>query len=81
MFVSAKTQKVQTSEKIIMFYVNSCKTEALLMVNLQRESFFDPRNPADPYFRTGRQMRSNMPLYHLTYENPYQHSCWGKKTV
>ena len=71
-------KKSQKSEKTIMFYVKNCKNDALLMVNLQRECFFDPRNPRGTLFRAGSLFATNTPLYYLVHENPYQHSCWGK---
>ena len=37
--------------------------------------------PAEPYFRAGRPIKTNIPLYYLTHENPYQHSCWGKSST
>ena len=74
-------QKTQKSEKTIMFYMKNCKNDALLVKNLQRECFFDPRNPRGTLFRTGRLLGTNTPLYYLAYENPYKRSCWGKKRV
>ena len=70
-------QKTQKSEKTITFYMKNCKSEALLMRNLQRERFFDPRNPRGTLFRAGRAIATNTPLYYLVHENPYQRSCWG----
>ena len=61
-----------------MFYVTNDKNDALLMVNLQRECFFDTRNPRGTLFRAGSPMGSNTPVYYLVHENPYQRSCWGK---
>ena len=71
-------KKSQKSEKNIMFYMKNCKNDALLVKNLQRECFFDTRNPRGTLFRAGSLMGSNTPLYYLAHENPYQHSCWGK---
>ena len=51
------------------------------MRNLQRERFFDPRNPRGTLFRAGSLIGSNTPLYYLAHENPYQRSCWGKRDV
>ena len=62
-----------------MFYVKNCKNDALLMVNLQPECFFDTRNPHGTLFRAGSPMGTNTPVYYLVHENPYQRSCWGKK--
>ena len=64
-----------------MFYMKNCKNETLLMVNLQRECFFDMRNPRGTLFRAGRPMGTNTPVYDLVHENPYQRSCWGKKAT
>ena len=61
-------------KKKITLYLKNRTTEALLMANLQRKCFFDP---AEPYFWTGRPIGTKIPLYYLTYENPYQRSCWG----
>ena len=66
----AKMQKTQKSEKTIMFYMKSCKNDALLVKNLQRECFFNPRNPRGTLFRTGSLLGSKTPLYYLVYENP-----------
>ena len=38
---------------------------------------FGPRNHGGTLFRAGRQLGSNMPLYYLVHEGPYQQSCWG----
>ena len=62
-----------------MFYMKNCKNDALLVKNLQRECFFDPRNPRGTLFRTGSLLGSKTPLYYLAYENPYKRSCWGKR--
>ena len=67
----AKMRKTQKSDKTIMFYMKNCKNDALLVKNLQRECFFNPRNPRGTLFRTGRPLGSNTPLYYLAYENPY----------
>ena len=40
--------------------------EALLMVNLQRECFFDPRNPRGTLFRAGSPTKTNTPLYYFS---------------
>ena len=63
----AKMQKTQKSEKTIMIYMKNSKNETLLMVNLQRECFFDTRNPAEPYFRADVPIDTNMPLYYFLY--------------
>ena len=39
---------------------------------------FDPQNLVEPYFRAGSPIGANIPLYYLTYENPYQQGCRGK---
>ena len=66
----AKMQKTQKSEKTIMFYMKNCENDALLVKNLQRECFFNPRNPRGTLFRTGSLLGSKTPLYYLAYENP-----------
>ena len=63
-----------------MFYVKNCKNETLLMVNLQRECFFDMRNPAEPYFRAGVPIVSNMPLYIFSIRTPIC-KLLGKKSI
>ena len=68
-------------EKTITFFTKIYEKEALLMVNLQRERFFDPRNPRGTLFRTGSPYGTNTPVYYLVHENPYQRSCWGKKQL
>ena len=47
------------------------------MRNLQRERFFDPRNPRGTLFRAGRPIANITNTYYLVHENPYQRSCWG----
>ena len=62
---AARMKKSQKSEKTIMFYMKNCKNDALLVKNLQRECFFDTRNPAEPFFGAGAPFETNMPLYYF----------------
>ena len=64
-----------------MFYMKNCKNDALLVKNLQRECFFNPRNPRGTLFRTGRPLGTKTPLYYFVHENPYKRSCWGTMKI
>ena len=75
----AKMKKRKKLKKTISFYMKKCKIEALLMRNLQRKRFFDPRNPRGTLFRAGSPIASNTHIYYLVHENPYQRSCWGNR--
>ena len=76
-FLSKKHAQVE--KKTLRFICKKCKLETLLMVNLPREWFPDPRNPAEPCFPTGGSIGSHMHVCDLTYENPNQQSCWGNR--
>ena len=70
-------RKTQKSEKTIMFYVNNCKNDALLVRILVVFSIFHSRNPRGTYFPEAGLLGINGPTYYLVHENPYQRSCWG----
>ena len=55
--------------------------EVLLMVNLQQECFFNTRNPRGTLFRAGSPLGTNMPVYYLAHENPYQPAVGEKRYV
>ena len=60
-------KKIAKALKTILFSMKNCKNETLLMVNLRRECFFGTQNPAEPYFRAGAPIGTNMPLYYFAY--------------
>ena len=59
-----------------MFYLKNIHKKHFYLDSLCKKCKTDPRNPAEPYCRTGRPLGTNIPLYYVTYESPYQHSCW-----